>query len=128
MSALPPIATAKADSPKRSCLLYPPKRTCALQPGMSAMGQKRTSRHLFDHLVGAGEQLRGNGKAKGLRCPEVDDKVELGGLLYRQIGGFCTLQQLVHVIGGTPVQVSKVRAIGHQPAGRSVFAKTIHRR
>src|SRR5262249_53280892 len=30
MSALPPIATAKADSRKRSCLLYPRKRTCAV--------------------------------------------------------------------------------------------------
>src|SRR5262249_54705657 len=30
MSALPPIATAKADIRKRSCLLYPQKRTCAL--------------------------------------------------------------------------------------------------
>ena len=31
MSALPPIATAKADSRKRSCLLYPGKQTCAAQ-------------------------------------------------------------------------------------------------
>jgi hypothetical protein len=30
MSALPPIATAKADSRKKSCLLYPRKRTCAV--------------------------------------------------------------------------------------------------
>src|SRR5215468_9824839 len=46
MSALPPIATAKADIRKRSCLLYPQERTCAvqLQLGMSALGQKRTSR------------------------------------------------------------------------------------
>ena len=42
MSALPPIATAKADSRKRSCLLYPRKRTCTVQLEMSAMGQKRT--------------------------------------------------------------------------------------
>src|SRR4029453_10074981 len=42
MSALLPIATAKADSRKRSCPLYPRKRTCAVQPGMSAKGQKRT--------------------------------------------------------------------------------------
>src|SRR5262245_65574726 len=39
MSALPPIATAKADSRKRSCPLYPRKRTCAVQLVMSAMGQ-----------------------------------------------------------------------------------------
>src|SRR5262245_16535060 len=41
MSALPPIATAKADFRKRSCLLCPRKRTCAVQSGMSALGQKR---------------------------------------------------------------------------------------
>jgi hypothetical protein len=39
MSALTPIATAKADFRKRSCLLYPRKRTCAAQYLMSALGQ-----------------------------------------------------------------------------------------
>ena len=42
MSALPPIATAKADSRKRSYLLYPRKQTCALHLAMSAKGQYRT--------------------------------------------------------------------------------------
>src|SRR5262245_66210508 len=42
MSALHPIATAKADIRKRSCPLYPQKRTCAVQTPMSALGQKRT--------------------------------------------------------------------------------------
>jgi hypothetical protein len=41
-SALPPIATAKADTRNPSCLLYPQKRTCAAQQVMSALGQKRT--------------------------------------------------------------------------------------
>jgi hypothetical protein len=31
MSALPPIATAKADIRKRACPLYPQERTCAAQ-------------------------------------------------------------------------------------------------
>src|SRR5215510_14180752 len=39
MSALPPIATAKADIGKRSCPLYPRKQTCAVQGAMSAKGQ-----------------------------------------------------------------------------------------
>jgi hypothetical protein len=39
MSALLLIATAKADSRKRSCLLYPQERTCAVQTRMSAKGQ-----------------------------------------------------------------------------------------
>jgi len=42
MSALPPIATAKADIRTRSCPLYPRKRTCAVHWLMSALGQKRT--------------------------------------------------------------------------------------
>jgi hypothetical protein len=39
MSALHPIATAKAKFRKRPFLLYPRKRTCAVQLGMSALGQ-----------------------------------------------------------------------------------------
>jgi len=39
MSALPPIATAKADISKPSCLLYPRERTCAVQTVMSALGR-----------------------------------------------------------------------------------------
>src|SRR5262245_7014379 len=34
MSALPPIATAKADSRKSSCLLYPQKQTCGESAGV----------------------------------------------------------------------------------------------
>src|SRR5262245_1436027 len=42
MSALPRMATEKADFRKRSCLLYPQKRTCAVRLAMSAKGQQRT--------------------------------------------------------------------------------------
>src|SRR5262249_4661391 len=37
MSALPPIATMKADSRERSCLLFPRKRTHAVHQRMSAL-------------------------------------------------------------------------------------------
>ena len=43
MSALPPIATAKADYRNGACPLYPQKRTCASQPPMSALGQERSA-------------------------------------------------------------------------------------
>ena len=39
MSAVLPIATAKADICPGACLLYPRKRTCAAQTVMSALGQ-----------------------------------------------------------------------------------------
>ena len=38
---------------EKPCPLYPQKRTCAAQHVMSALCQKRTFRHSFDHLVGA---------------------------------------------------------------------------
>jgi hypothetical protein len=43
MSAFPPIATAKADSRKQSCPLYPQEQTCAVQLGMSALGHVWTA-------------------------------------------------------------------------------------
>ena len=42
MSALPPIATVKADAREVRCPLHPRKRTGAAQLAMSAKGQKRT--------------------------------------------------------------------------------------
>jgi len=52
MSALPPIATAKADIRKTPCLLYPRKQTCAVHQPMSALGQKRTcaAQHIMSAL------------------------------------------------------------------------------
>ena len=55
MSALPPIATAKADFRKRSCLLYSQKQTCAAQNGMSALSESRQARL----VVHQGIQSRG---------------------------------------------------------------------
>jgi hypothetical protein len=61
MSALLPIATAKADISPGSCPLYPRKRTCAVQLGMSALGQKRThALHPVDQLVGALLEVKRN--------------------------------------------------------------------
>ena len=41
---------------------------------------------LFDHLVGAAEQRERDGKAKGFGCLEIDDQLDVGGLLDRNIG------------------------------------------
>jgi len=64
MSALPPIASAKADSRKRSCPLY--KRTHAVQQRMSATGQKRT----FRERVGTSAKgsKADSGTARQWRC------------------------------------------------------------
>src|SRR5262245_60355431 len=62
MSALPPRATAKAKFRKRPCPLYPRKQTCAVQLGMSALGQKRTSQ-----LFIQSPRLRAAGARQGSR-------------------------------------------------------------
>src|SRR5262249_58065161 len=54
---------------------------------MSAKGQKRTCRVLFDHLVGAGDERGRHGETKRLGGLEIDNEFELRGLLDRQIGG-----------------------------------------
>src|SRR5215475_6979810 len=87
MSALPPIATAKADIRNRSCPLYTRKRTCAAHKVMSALGQKRTFTVSFDYLVGAGEQRWWDSEPKRLRRLDVGDECELRRVLHRQVGG-----------------------------------------
>src|SRR5262249_23868539 len=97
MSALPPIATAKADTRKRSCPLYPRKRTLAVHSRMSALGQKRThapqqTASLFDHLVDTGEQRGRHFEAKRVRGFEIDHQLEFGWLLDRQVGRLGALE------------------------------------
>src|SRR6476620_1866071 len=112
MSALPPIATAKANSCKRSCPLYPRKRTCAAQSVMSALGQKRTLL-LFDHLIGTGEHSRRDGDAYRFCGLEVDYQLEFRWLLDRQIAGVGTFKDLVDVFGCMSVFIGQAWRIAH---------------
>src|SRR5262249_10065979 len=121
MSAFPPIATAKADSSNRSCLLYPRKRTCAPQLGMSALGHKRTHApqqkgSLFDHLVGAIKHGERDLQAERFGCLHIDHELECGGLFHRQVGWFHAFENSVDVGSGPTKQIISVRAVGHERA------------
>ena len=48
--------------------------------------------NLFDHLVGAADQRQRNGEAERLGSLQVDDKLDFGGLLDRQIGRLLALR------------------------------------
>jgi hypothetical protein len=51
---------------------------------------------LLDHLVSAGEQRRWHGDAKRLRGLQIDDQLELGRLLDRQVGRLRSPEYLVN--------------------------------
>src|SRR5216683_851448 len=50
---------------------------------------------LFDHLVGEGQQCRGNFQAERLSRLEIEHQLEFGWLLDRQIAGLGALEDLV---------------------------------
>jgi len=55
---------------------------------------------LFDHLVGGREHSGRHGEAERLRGLEVDDQLELGGLLHRQVSRFLTFENPADVDTG----------------------------
>src|SRR5262249_21307263 len=96
MSALPLIATAKADSRKRSCLLYPRKRTLVRS---------------FNYLVGQPQERLADEKAERLSLFKIDDQFKFGRGLKRQIARRLTLENAINIGGGTPENIGRIRPI-----------------
>src|SRR5256885_3590102 len=70
----------------------------------------------LDHVIRTHQERVGNLDPEGFRSLEVDDQVELGGLLDRQVAGPRALEDLVDEARGAPVQVFEVGAISHEAA------------
>src|ERR1019366_10293045 len=71
---------------------------------------------LFDYLVGAGDERGRHDETKCLGSLEVDEQLEFGGLIVRDVARFGPVEDLVHVIRKTLGEFAEVRRIGHQPA------------
>ena len=56
----------------------------------------------LDHVVGQTQNKPWHRQVQGLRGSHVDDQLELGGLLHRQVGRLRALQDLVRLDGGPP--------------------------
>ena len=97
MSALPPIATAKADMPQMVMSALPPKAEMCGATGDVRFGPIADSctaakGTLFDHVIDDGENAGRNGEAE---CPcgrEVDNELEFGRLHHRQVSGLGALK------------------------------------
>src|SRR5690348_9491695 len=83
-------------------------------------------RSLIDYLVGSGEQRRSYSYAERLGSFEIDDEFELDWLLYRQFSWIRSLQDFVHVTGGTMIQIWIAGAICDQPTGFNELLRHIN--
>src|SRR5215831_13172267 len=52
----------------------------------------------LDHLVRQHQEMRGNGEPKGLGGLEVDDELELRGLLHWQVARLGAFEDFVHIV------------------------------
>ena len=71
---------------------------------------------LLDDLGGLEQHVLGDGEPEGLGRLEVDDEVELAGLLDGQVSRLGPAEYLHDVAGGVPVQRDKIRSVRHEPA------------
>src|SRR6516165_10011224 len=95
------------------CPLYPQKQTLRSANAMSALCQKRTlERRLFDNLVGTAKQRWRYGEAECFGSLEVDDQLDGGRRLHRQIGRLLAFEDAIDISGRTTILVEIVRP-GH---------------
>ena len=78
---------------------------------------QRSKRSLFNQLVGAGEKRVRHLEAQRFGGREIDDELELGWLLDREIAGLRTTQNLVDVVCRAPEPFRVAWSVGHERAG-----------
>jgi ABC transporter substrate binding protein len=89
---------------------------------------KNAKTELLDNLVDDGEDAGRNVEAESLRGLEVHDKIELGGLLHRQVGGFLSLEDATDIDAGLAKGVGLARSVAHKSTLNRVFSSFIDRR
>jgi hypothetical protein len=61
------------------------------------------------------EEGWGDGQLEGLAGLEIDDQLEFGGLLDRQVGGFGAFEDAIHVCGNALPPLGRTCPIAHEP-------------
>src|SRR5439155_14356882 len=71
---------------------------------------------LLDYLIRPREQINRN-RQTNLFCRfKINDEFKLRRLLYGKVSRFCFLEDLIDVVGRAPIEVDRVRTIGHEAA------------
>src|SRR5262249_19579744 len=117
MSALPPIATAKADLSQTVMSALPPKADMCGALADVCFGPEADIKSFIDHLVGAHEQRRRHVEAERFRCFEVKHRFVPGRRLYRKVGGLGASQDAVDIGRRLPKHFDLVGPIGHEATG-----------
>src|SRR4030095_4996282 len=83
---------------------------------------------LLDHLIRPRQQRRRDRQAERLGGLEVDDQLELGGLLDRKVSRLRPLENAIDIARHAPVHVREAYAVGHEAAVADVFSELVHGR
>src|SRR5687768_3909683 len=81
---------------------------------------------LFDHPVRTVQHRLWNREPDLLRRFQIDNQLELGWLFYRQVSGFGTFENPVHVVCGAPETFSIAVGVGHEATGLYKLTCLVH--
>src|SRR6266702_4265532 len=82
----------------------------------------------LDHLVGAAEQREGNGHVQGLGGLEIDEQLNFGDPLHREVGRLVALENPPGVEAGPSIRFLDVATVTHQAASYDELAILENRR
>jgi len=99
-----PSTASKADMTPSNCdvRFTPESGHSPTRSGCLLWAKSGHQLELFDHLVGASEQRRGYGEGERFCRLYIDQELELGRLINRDVARFGSFEDLVHVIGHAP--------------------------
>src|SRR5262245_37624535 len=82
----------------------------------------RSTRALFDHLVGERQKFWRKLDTERLRGLQIDDELEPGWLLHGQLGGMRAFEHLAHQHPGLAIDLGNAGAVAQQPPFRGELA------